>query len=255
MERLTRKPFQGITNIIRFNWHYYIIALAVIAALLFVETFLNEQWKIVVLIVAALTILSIIISLIVSWYIYDCSGLYAFTWLEDLNIKAGQQLININAGFDETSFILANKFPHAHLLVFDFYDPQKHTEISIKRARKFYSAFPGTVEIDTNHLPLKVNSVDYVFLFFAAHEIRDHQERIGFFKQLKNCLSENGRIIVVEHQRDLYNFIAYNFGFFHFLSRKIWDKTFAMAGLFEISKTKINSFVSTFILTKNAITS
>src|SRR5690242_10968866 len=155
MERLTRKPFQGITNIIRFNWHYYIIALAVIAALLFVETFLNEQWKIVVLIVAALTILSIIISLIVSWYIYDCSGLYAFTWLEDLNIKAGQQLININAGFDETSFILANKFPHAHLLVFDFYDPQKHTEISIKRARKFYSAFPGTVEIDTNHLPLK----------------------------------------------------------------------------------------------------
>ena len=45
-------------------------------------------------------------------------------------------ITNINAGFDETSYILDDKFPNATIKAFDFYDAEKHTEASIKRARK-----------------------------------------------------------------------------------------------------------------------
>ena len=53
-----------------------------------------------------------------------------------------------------------------------------------------------------------------LFLLLAAHEIRNDEERVNFFKQLKNVLSPAGKIIVVEHQRDIYNFMAYNFPYF-----------------------------------------
>ncbi|HET7116624.1 MAG TPA: methyltransferase [Hanamia sp.] len=250
MERLSRKPFQGVTNIIRFNWHYYIIAFILIGSLFFVRKYFPNPFNNIVSIIAILTILSVVISLSISWYIYDYSGLYSLEWLSVLKIRPKQILVNINAGFDETSSILNYKYPDSKLLVFDFYDPEKHTEISIERARKAYTIFPGTKVIGTNNIPLKTDSVDYIFLILSAHEIRNHEERIDFFKRLANTLNRNGRIIVVEHQRDIYNFIAYNFGFLHFFSRKIWERTFNNAHLHEISKTKITPFIKAFILKK-----
>lgn len=193
----------------------------------------------------------IIISLAVSWYIYDHSDLYSLNWLNILKISSNKQLVNINAGFDETSAVLAHKFPGSGLLVFDFYDPVKHTEISIERARKIYSAYPGTKTINTNNIPLKANSVDYIFLLFAAHEIRNDEERIEFFRQLGNTLRTGGKIIVTEHQRDIYNFIAYNIGFFHFFSASTWKQTFAKAGLHQETTFKLTAFITTFVLVKN----
>jgi hypothetical protein len=255
MERISRKPFQGITNIIRFNWHYYVIAFVVIVSLFFVKKYLHQSLNIAATILLALTILSIIVSLAVSWYIYDHSGLYSLNWLDNIKIAANKQLVNINAGFDETSALLKEKYPGSTLTVFDFYDPAKHTEISIERARKAYPAFPGTKTISTTNIPLKNNSADCIFLILSAHEIRNDAERIEFFKQLGNSLFRDGRIIVAEHQRDIYNFIAYNFGFFHFFSEKTWKQTFANANLTEESTFKITPFISVFVLVKNGITS
>ena len=69
-------------------------------------------------------------------------------------------MVNINAGFDETSMLLKQKYPNATLEVFDFYDPTKHTEVSIERARMAYPAFPDTVTISTTNIPLQENSTD-----------------------------------------------------------------------------------------------
>ncbi len=102
--------------------------------------------------------------------------------MNSLNIGTGKQLVNINAGFDETSLLLKEKYPDSDLIVFDFYDPVKHTEISIERARKAYPQFPGTTKISTNNIPLKDNSADYIFLLLAAHEIRNDEERIDVFQ-------------------------------------------------------------------------
>ena len=110
MERISRKPFQGITNIIRFNWHYYVIAFSVIATLLIANSYLPGTVRAVSTMILFLTILSIIISLAVSWYIYDYSDLYTLNWLNNLSIGSNKQLVNINAGFDETSSTLKEKY-------------------------------------------------------------------------------------------------------------------------------------------------
>jgi SAM-dependent methyltransferase len=251
MERITRKPFQGITNIVRFNWHYYVIAFTVIIFLLFARNYLAPAFRVVALVVLLLAIISIIISLFVSWYIYDHSDLYSLQWLNNLSIGSGKQLVNINAGFDETSALLMQKYPGTHLVVFDFYDPVKHTEISIERARKAYPPYPGTKTISTGNIPLEVNSIDYIFLVLAAHEIRKDEERIEFFRQLGMALKTGGKIIVTEHQRDLNNFIAYNIGFLHFFSPATWKHTFSRAGLSIETWFKLTPFITTFVLEKN----
>lgn len=254
MERIGRKPFQGIINIIRFNWHYYIIAGFIIAGLLLSRKFLPPVLQITTMVILLFAVTGIIISLAVSWYIYDYTDLYSLNWLDKLHINSNRQLVNINAGFDETSSLLFQKYSGCNLLVFDFYDPEKHTEISIERARKAYPAYPNTKKISTINIPLNASSVDYIFLIFAAHEIRNNEERIQFFQQLANSLKKDGKIIVTEHQRDIYNFIAYNIGFFHFFSTRIWKQTFFKAGLCIETTFKLTPFISTFVLTKNGTT-
>jgi SAM-dependent methyltransferase len=254
MGRIIRKPFQGILNIIRFNWHFYVIALLLIVAMFFVLKFLPRPLQITAIIILSLAIAGITISLIVSFYIYDYSGLYSLNWLDKLPIGSDKQLVNINAGFDETSPVIQEKYPGCNLLVFDFYDRSKHTEISIERARKAYPAYPGTKPINTYDIPLKANSIDYIFLVFSAHEIRNDDERAEFFRQLGNALKKDGKIIVTEHQRDINNFIAYNIGFFHFFSSGTWKQTFTNAGLFIESAFKVTPFISTFVLIKNGTT-
>src|SRR5690606_13997095 len=165
------------------------------------------------------------------------------------------QILNIHAGFDETSDIIKQKFINAELTIFDFYDEQKHTEISIKRARKFFPDSEKTIQVPTNQFPVENEAFDLIFNIFSAHEIRNIEERIQFFKEQKRVLKPNGKIIVTEHLRDFPNFLAYTIGFFHFHSKNTWKKTFEKSG-FQIEKEiKKTVFIPTFILTKNGISS
>jgi SAM-dependent methyltransferase len=250
-----RKPFQGIKNVIRFNWHFYVFAMGFLALLFFFSFQLRSPFNIFALVVAALLIITTSISLLVSFYVYDRSELYTLSWLEEYNLSSYSEIVNIHAGFDETSELLQTKFKTSHLQVFDFYDPVKHTEISIKRARKAYPPFPNTKQISTDVLPLADDSIDVVFLILTAHEIRNETERILFFKELNRVLKSKGKIIVTEHLRDPANFFAYTIGFFHFHSRKTWNRTFREAGFSVKMELKITPFISTFMLEKNGNTS
>ncbi len=250
-----RKPFQGVWNIIRFNWHYYVVSLAFIFILLFIRNDLNTTLRIAANTLVFLILFSTLISLIVSFYIYDLSDLYKLSWLNNLKHRDTGKIININAGFDETSNLLKRKLGNSELLVADFYDPTKHTEISIKRARKAYPPPPNTQQVSTKHLPVEDNSVHNIFSILSAHEIRDEEERIAFFKELKRVLTASGQIIVMEHLRDTVNFLAYNFGAFHFYSKAGWLKTFHSSGLKVSKEIKITPFITTFILEKNGTAS
>lgn len=248
MEPMKRKPFQGVLNIIRFNWHFYVVSLILLVLLIFIQRFLSQNVQLIISIAAALAAISILISLVVSYYIYDASGFYSLDWINKLNIPASGSIVNVNAGFDETSELLKNRFPKSNLQVFDFYDPAKHTEISIERARKAYPPYNGTVTIETNSVPLERSSADIILLILSVHEIRNNDERVNFFKQLEAALDDNGRIVVVEHQRDIANFLAFNIGFFHFHSRKTWLGNFEEAGLSIVDTMKHTSFLSIYNL-------
>jgi ubiquinone/menaquinone biosynthesis C-methylase UbiE len=249
-----RKPFQGVVNIIRFNRHLYLIAIAVLAFALTLSTFAGDAVSFFIKLVCLLVFLSISVSLLVSFYIYDLSGLYKLNWLSGIAPVLSGKMININAGFDEISILLRNKYPAAQLTVLDFYNESRHTEVSIRRARKAYSAYPGTIQISTENIPLANGYVDDIFLIMAAHEIRNESERVVFFKELKRILHDDGKIIVTEHLRDFSNFIAYNIGFFHFHSYSSWKKTFASSELIISEEIKITPFLTTFVLKKNGNT-
>src|SRR6185437_5066507 len=254
MDKL-RKPFQGTWNIMRFNWHYYVLAFVTIIILFLLKNNLNTYLLFVSNILIFLIIISTLISLAVSCYIYDFSNLYKLSWLDKIHFNSNDKIVNINAGFDETSSLLKTKFSDAALFVFDFYDPKKHTEVSIKRARRAYLSFRGTQQTNTNHLPLQNNSTDKIFAILSAHEIRNDEERISFFNELKRILKPTGKIFVTEHLRDTANFMAYNFGYFHFHSKNTWLKTFQCSGLTITNEIKITPFITTFILDKNGTAS
>ncbi|WP_336517918.1 class I SAM-dependent methyltransferase [Pollutibacter soli] len=249
MENL-RKPFQGTVNIIRFNWHFYAFAVTCLIATLILTFVLTPDWKYYMILMSIVVILPVAISLLISWYIYDFSPLYKFQFVKPG--KPGSQVcINIHSGFDETSRMLKEKNNCAQFLVFDFYDPVKHTEISIRRARKAYPSFPGTRSISTDFIPCENHSADRIYLIFAAHEIRNDEERNTFFKELSRILKADGDIVIVEHMRDKLNFIAYNIGFFHFLPRKLWLNQFNKSGFFIADEGKPNPFITYFRLKKN----
>jgi SAM-dependent methyltransferase len=247
-----RKPFQGVLNIIRFNWHFYVIAFFIVFFLILISKYFDEPISKIIYTVCILIIITTFISLLVSLYIYDLSGFYSLNWLETQTTRA--VIVNINAGFDETSWLLKDKFKNAELIILDFYNPLKHTEASIKRARKAYPPFPETKRIETSNSQLNDNSVDTIFVIFCAHEIRDDNERLIFLKELKRLIKPNGRIYVVEHLRDIPNFLAYNIGFFHFYSKTSWHHLFKLNDLNIQQEMKLTPFISTFILSKNGNT-
>lgn len=254
MEQI-RKPFQGVFNIIRFNWHFYVIAFGMLGLLWLCIPYLAEELRIYAYIVFALVMGSTLVSLLVSCYVYDFSDLYSLAWLDGVISREGDTMVNIHAGFDETSVLLDHKFKEWTLQVFDFYNPSTHTEVSIKRARKAYPPYPDTEVVSTGHLPLGDESVDKIFAILAAHEVREEVERVVFFKEMKRILKPSGEIIVTEHLRDTANFLAYNIGFLHFHSKPTWLRTFEQAGLRVSKEIKVSPFISTFILVKHGITS
>jgi SAM-dependent methyltransferase len=247
-----RKPFQGVLNIIRFNWHFFVIAIILISILVITANYCSYPIRWLIYTACAFVSASIIISLLVSFYVYDLSGLYHLNWIEVQ--KNDKRIVNINAGFDETSALLQHKFKNAALVALDFYDPAKHTEVSIKRARKAYPLFPKTISVTTTALSLVENSIDKIFVILSAHEIRNENERVLFFKELYKAIKPGGYVFVTEHLRDIPNFLAYNIGFFHFYSKKSWHHTFKESRFYIEQEMKLTPFISTFILTRNGTT-
>lgn len=247
---IRRRKFQGVLNILSFNRHFYYIGLIALLVVVLGHYLFSYndylKWFLVVIIIYGL-----LAPLLVSAYVYDFSKYYDFKWVDNINLKGNNNLVNINAGFDETSFILKNKFQSSNLQVFDFYDQTRHTEEAIKRARKVSRVYPGTKSISTGKIPLKDSSIDILFLLSAAHEVRSNEEKELLFNECSRVLKKQGKVLVVEHLRDLPNFLAFSVGFMHFFSKKTWKSVFDKANLKLEEEIKFTPFISVFVLEKN----
>jgi SAM-dependent methyltransferase len=246
-----RRPFQGVWTIIRFNWHLHAIALASIAVLITCAFFLTGIPALLCVVLAAAAALSVMLSLLATWHAYDASGLYHLSWLAT-ELESARHAANIHAGFDETTTALKSGFPDIVWQVFDFYDPVKHTEISIRRARRAHPPSDHTIPIRSDHIPLADSSLDRAVLILAAHEIRGHDERVTFFRDLNRVLAPGGRVIVTEHLRDLANIAAYSVGAWHFHRRREWLATFQAAGFQVAREFRNNLLITTFVLQPDA---
>jgi SAM-dependent methyltransferase len=242
-----RRKFQGVLNILSFNRHFYVLGLTALALIIGSQFIFNWSTILFWVIVSAF-IYGLLIPLIVSAYVYDYSGFYKFDWLNKLKIEDSKDKfnLNINAGFDETSFIIKKILPHSGLKVYDFYNAKQHTEPAIIRARKVSLIYPNTQQINSKSIPLKDHSVDTIFLLSAIHEIRNHDEKVQFLKECHRVCKPTGHVIMVEHLRDFPNFLAFTIGFTHFFSKNTWKKAFAEAEFNSFQETKFTPFMSIF---------
>ena len=162
---IKRRKFQGVLNILSFNRHFYVVGIMVWLLFILATILLNLPtiWSCRI---TGTFIYGLLMPLIISAYIYDFSGYYDFNWLKTIELTdlKPTNIVNINAGFDETSFILESKFPEAKLQVFDFYNAKQHTEPAIVRARRVSLVYPNTKQIDATKIPLNDQSGGFIFL-------------------------------------------------------------------------------------------
>lgn len=244
---LIRKPFQGVWNVVRFNWHFYVTSGLALVLLILALFWLSGLWATLIGVVFLLVGAATFGSLVASYYVYDFSQFYHLNWLND-DEQTFETILNVNAGFDETSELLMARYDGSSHHVMDFYHSLGKKEVSIQRAKKSYPLLAGTLEIDLHHIPLADDLVDGAFVIFAAHEIRDALSRERFFKELARVTKSTGSLYVVEHGRDFLNFVAYNMGFLHFLSSADWQSTFSRSGWCIEQKMKHTPFVSIYKL-------
>ncbi len=244
-----RGHFEGVGQIVRFNWPFYLVATcgclagAVGLALLKLPGWLElAGWGSI-----GIGLFWTLGSLAVSWYVYDLSPLYRWQWLPGVFAQPPRRWVNIHSGLDDSSLALQQLFVPATGQVLDIYDPQQMTEPSIARARAL--VVPPVAPIPARHdaLPLAANSVDAVFLLFAAHELRDPAARLEFFRELKRIAAPGARIVLVEHLRDGANFIAFGPGFWHFLPRREWLRQARESGWVLVASFKQTPFVTVFV--------
>jgi len=249
---IIRKPLQGIRNIVYFNWHFYVLFgmffLLGIVLLLYIDSVFLQVGIVVALIFGTYSLLA---SLIVSMYVYDFTDVYQLPWI--LEDKSSLRILNIHAGFDETSPVIHMKRPSSEITICDFYQPTKHTEISIERARKKYPQ-PNATFIQSSFLPFEDQLIDEVFVIFAAHEIRDNAEREAFFKEIYRVLVPGGTAYITEHVRGLANSLAYTVGVFHFFTDKTWLSNFKSAQFKKLEKIPFTPFITTYKLDKDGTT-
>lgn len=122
------------------------------------------------------------------------------------------------------------------------------TEASIQRARELFPPLEGTLPAPFDQWPSGAGSADVIFGMLAIHELRSEEERTAWFGEAKRCLEPGGRVVLVEHTRDLANFLAFGPGFLHFHSRASWRRCWERAGLEAVDEFELTPWLRVFIL-------
>jgi SAM-dependent methyltransferase len=243
-----RGPFDGVLQIVRYNWTLYVAALVAIALAVGVILLTRlPAWLTWLLLLGAVAAAFwLVLSLTVSYFIYDRSRLYAWEWIPKIG-GAQRHIVNIHAGLDEASAGLAVRYAASELTILDIYDPAEMPEPSIARARQLISGRVDAIKADFRKLPLPSASADLVTLIFTAHELRRSRSREALFLEIRRILKPGAALVLVEHLRDSWNFIAFGPGAFHFLARSQWMRLGQAAGLEVVSEVKHTPFVRAFV--------
>lgn len=247
-----RGQYQGVWQIFCYNWPWFVgsaaLKVGALAAVLLLP--LPALLQVLLLGGATLAVAGAVVSLAAAHWIYDRSEIYRFTWVKRCLPAPPASWVNIHSGLDETSAALARLYPGSKRLVLDIYNPETMTEPAIKRARLRNPSPIPAVAAKVQALPLAPAASDCVFLIFAAHEVRCPREREELFAQLAKALVPGGRVVLVEHLRDLANAAAFGPGYFHFLPRQEWLRVSSLAGFSLVSEEKVTPFVSIFTFEK-----
>lgn len=243
-------PYNGVLQIVVFNWPFYLAALAFVGIAFFVLlSFVFPLFlKILLALGIFLSLFWIFSSLIASYWIYDKTFTADWSWVKTYLEPAPKTLGQFHAGFDETSGILRKVFPNVDWRVADIHPQNEKLTASLERARQNQNAV--CPRVDSTCLPFESEIFSAIFLIFSAHELRKPETRTQFFSELYRILQNKGRVLMVEHLRDFANFAAFGPNFVHFYSRKEWLRCIHSVSFKIVKEFRKTPFVRVFILEK-----
>ncbi len=249
VERSSRGPFDGVLQIVRYNWNLYIAALFVCALVVGLVLAIHPPTALAGLLIlgAVAAVFWLALSLAVSHYVYDRSDLYRWQWIRERVVSNPRHVVNVHAGLDETSQALQEMYPAAEVTILDIYDPVEMPEPSIARARREARSMLGSVKADFRWLPLENASTDIVTVIFVAHELRRRASKEAFFRELARVITPGGSVLLVEHLRDGWNLAAFGPGAFHFFPRHEWLRVAAASGFELRAETLRTVFVHALV--------
>gem|GEM_PF-553870 len=247
-----RSNASGVAQIVRFNWHQYAIgvSLLIVGVFFLKRTHLGVVYAALLAVAIALTALWTFGSLAASYWVYDLAKIMRLSFLRELFSESPGRWVNIHSGYDQTTDRLTEIFGQPPQCVLDLFDDKRKLEPSIVRARALQVDRADTRPARPERLPIETDSLDAVFLIFAAHELREREKRVALFRELTRVCSSGSRVVVVEHLRDIANFLAFGPGFLHFFSRRNWVEVAHAAGWRVNRAHRVTRFVAVFDLVK-----
>jgi SAM-dependent methyltransferase len=242
--------FDGVLKILRFNLPHYAAGAAVVAvAVAILATIPLPTW-LDALVLASVCIAGfwLIASLLVSFYVYDLSPLYRWRWISEMLAEVPDRWVNIHMGLDDSTAALRRMFPSGTGRSFDAFDEREMSEPSINRARRSATNSEPAEPVSFSALPLGTAWCDAVFLILSAHELRRRQSQEQLFSEVSRIMRPGGTVLLVEHLRDGWNFLAFGPGFMHFWPARRWASLVSGAGLTIEKRRRITPFVTAIVL-------
>jgi SAM-dependent methyltransferase len=237
--------FAGGLRVARYSWPLYAGAAAglVVGALVASSSRAPPPLRVAALAGMAIALWFACASLLAFHWIFDRSPLTRWEWIRELG-PAPARWVHVNAGLDETHAPIARLFPGSEGREVDIFDPASMTAPTLARARggrEGTGARPGALPVDSGW-------ADAVYVVLAAHEVRDPAAREELFRELRRILAPQGRLVLIEHPRNLAGALAFGPGVLHFLPMAMWSRLAAGNGLRLLEERAMSPFVCVRVL-------
>lgn len=237
----------GAVRIFLYNWPVYVGTWTFALAMLLFLLLSRPSFSALVALAAGFAVVWSLASLFVSHYVYERSALVGGRWVPPLLGSPARAWATIHAGLD-AEVELDAVMPGTCVARLDIFDPRVMTSPSIARARARTPRAMRSSPCSPTALALESGACDAIVVAFTAHEIRDPRSREAFFDEVRRSLRPGGRVLIVEHLRDLANFLAFGPGCLHFASRREWLRLASHAELAVASETRITPWVMALAL-------
>ena len=227
---LSNRRYSGTMSTLLYNWPLFAGLLGFGLVMLTVSYFVPSPWTWLTLVGGAGTLGLMASILTATFIVYDWGQRHEYDRLAELGyLNQANVVVDITCGKLRGTRGLLPLFKGGHYFLIDLYDPAKMTDTALRRARtmeppletprRIYQR-PGQV----NHLPIPHQWADVIYCDFCLHEILNPADRDALFAELARVLKPDGRLLIAEHSRDLFNLLAFGPGALSFFPANTWQQ-------------------------------